>query len=668
MCGIAGIIAPGGSIANPKDALVRMTDALAHRGPDSHGTWMDAGSGVLLGHRRLAIVDLTEDGTQPMISASGRYTIVFNGEIYNFRELRAELEGRGERFRGHSDTEVMLAAIELWGLDAALHRFSGMFAFALWDSAERVIHLARDRVGEKPLYYGMHSGALLFASELSAFLAVPGFRPEVDRTALTRFMRDNCVPEDMSILNGVAKLPPASVITAQVRDRQLVMGEPRAYWSALAAWQERQSAPFRGTFEEAAEQLESHLTRSIGRQMIADVPLGAFLSGGVDSTMVVALMQKLSTRPVRTFTIGFDDAGYNEAHHAAKVARHLDTEHTEMYVTPNDALAVIPKLASIYDEPFADCSQIPTFLVCQLARRHVTVALSGDGGDELFAGYTRYPRTRKIWSVLERIPLPLRRAVVGALVKVPAHAWDRVLRPFMALVPGRFLYPMSGSRLHKLAESAAVGSSSALYRRLMSHWTDPESIVIGGRESGGTRYAEIWREPNGDIIRNMMTSDLVGYLPDDILVKVDRAAMSVSLEGRMPMLDHELIEFSFGLPLEYLQREGEGKRVLKHVLYKHVPRELVERPKAGFGLPIDSWLRGPLRDWAESLLDRSRLNREGYFHAEPIRRAWEQHLAGQHALEYLIWDVLMFQAWLDEFRAKLALPRTHADCPVVRVA
>jgi asparagine synthase (glutamine-hydrolysing) len=665
MCGIAGIVSAITAVPNAADVVARMTGALLHRGPDSGGVWSDVDAGVFFGHRRLAIVDLTADGQQPMLSASGRYVIVYNGEIYNFRELRAELEQAGRAFRGHSDTEVMLVAIEQWGLRQAVLRFTGMFAFAVWDREQRQLHLVRDRIGEKPLYYGRHGGALLFASELKSLFAVPGFRPGVDRDVLARFLRHNCVPGEAAILQGISKVPPGKIVSISARGGPLGDAVIDCYWSALEA--HRAARPFGGTYEDATQELDRLLSRSVRRQMIADVPLGAFLSGGVDSSTVVALMQKQSTRPVRTFTIGFHEGGYNEAEYAKRVAQHLGTDHTELYVTPADALDVIPQLAQMYDEPFADSSQIPTFLVSRLARQHVTVALSGDGGDELFGGYNRYLWSQQIWRRLNRIPLPLRRAASAAILKLPARAWDRVLRPLMPVVPQRFRYPMPGSRLHKLARSFAVESPQALYRRLISHWTDPGSIVLGGREPRATADESVWSDP-GEFVRKMMVSDLLGYLPDDILVKLDRAAMSVSLEGRVPLLDHELIEFSFGLPLDYLLRDGSGKLVLKSVLHRYVPPPLVERPKAGFALPVADWLRGPLRDWAEALLDARRLRDEGYFAVEPVRAAWEQHLSGQGQLEYLIWDVLMFQSWLEHFKEQVAPSLASDLLPCVRVA
>jgi asparagine synthase (glutamine-hydrolysing) len=665
MCGIAGIVVGGAPLTNAAEIVARMTATLLHRGPDSGGAWSDAEAGVFFGHRRLAIVDLTADGAQPMLAASGRYVITYNGEIYNFGELRAELEQAGRTFRGHSDTEVMLVAIEQWGLRAALLRFTGMFAFALWDREQRQLHLVRDRTGEKPLYYGRHGGALLFASELKPLFAVPGFRPAVDRNVLASYLRHNCVPGEAAILQGVRKVPPGKIVSIDARTGVLGDAVIDTYWSGLDAF--RGAQPFRGTFADATEEVDRLLSRSVRRQMIADVPLGAFLSGGVDSSTVVALMQKQSTRPVRTFTIGFHEGGFNEAEYAKQVARHLGTDHTELYVTPADALDVIPQLAQMYDEPFADSSQIPTFLVSRLARQHVTVALSGDGGDELFSGYNRYLWTQQVWRRLSRVPLPLRRAASATILKLPASAWDRVLRPLMPLVPRRMRYSLPGSRLHKMAQSFAVDSQQAVYRRLISHWIDPGSIVLGSREPRNALFEAAWSGPGG-FVRKMMLSDLLGYLPDDILVKLDRAAMRVSLEGRVPLLDHELIEFSFGLPLEYLLRDGSGKLVLKSVLHRYVPPALVERPKAGFALPVAEWLRGPLREWAEALLDPRRLRDEGYFAVEPVRAAWQQHLGGQGQLEYLIWDVLMFQSWLEHFRASVAQPLAAECSPAARVA
>ncbi|MDP2830253.1 MAG: asparagine synthase (glutamine-hydrolyzing) [Sulfuricellaceae bacterium] len=644
MCGITGFlnqteVDQSSVIAN------RMADAIAHRGPDDAGIWVDAAAGIGLAHRRLSILDLSPAGHQPMISACGRYVIVFNGEIYNHLALRAALVT--QVWRGHSDTETLLAAIAAWGIEAALTQCVGMFAFALWDRHERSLTLARDRLGEKPLYYGWVNGTFLFASELKALRIWPGFAADIDRDALALYMRHNYVPAPWSIYRGIWKLPPGTFLRVNAGDRALGRGEPLPYWSARAVAEAGLAHPFAGDEREAALELERMLSQAIAGQRLADVPLGAFLSGGIDSSVVVALMQAQSRRPVKTFTIGFHESGYNEAPHARAVAAHLGTDHTELYVTSRQAMDVIPLLPTLYDEPFADSSQIPTFLVSQLARRHVAVSLSGDGGDELFGGYNRYFWAMQLWRRLSRMPLPLRRGLACALVALPPVAWNHLFRMAGPLLPGRLRHANPGDKLHKLATLFAARQPEAIYQRLVSHWDDPAGVVLGAGEP-----ATVVTDPArwlacDDFAQRMMYLDLVSYLPDDILVKVDRAAMGVSLETRVPLLDHRLVEFAWRLPLDMKIREGQGKWLLRQVLYRHVPKHLIERPKMGFGVPIDVWLRGPLRDWAEALLDESRLRREGYFDPVPIRNKWAEHLSGRRNWAYHLWDVLMFQAWLE---------------------
>jgi asparagine synthase (glutamine-hydrolysing) len=631
-------------------ATVRqMSDTLLHRGPDDEGSFVDEAAGLALGFRRLSIIDLSPEGHQPMTSKDGRYVLIFNGEIYNFQELRRELEDLGHGFRGHSDTEVMLAAFTQWGFEPAIKRFNGMFALALWDKRERVLRLTRDRIGEKPLYYGFSGSTFLFGSELKALRAHPDFKAEINRDALALFLRYNYIPAPYSIYQGIYKLTPGTYLSLNERCSSLgQLPEPRAYWSAREAAEAGTASPFEGTQSQAITELEALLTDAVGLRMVADVPLGAFLSGGVDSSTVVALMQAQSSQPVKTFSIGFTEEAYNEARHARAVAEHLKTDHTELYVTPEDAMAVIPRLPSLYDEPFSDSSQIPTFLVSQLARRHVTVSLSGDGGDELFAGYNRYLLGESVWNKISWMPKGSRAVAAGALTTVSPRAWDRAFTGLKPFLPSRLQHTRAGDRLHKLAEILTVSDVEAMYMNIVSHWKQPTRLVPGSSEPRTILTdARAWANLPG-IIQRMMYLDAVTYLPDDILVKVDRASMGVSLEARVPFLDHRVFEFSWRLPLSWKIREGQSKWPLRQILYKYVPRELIERPKMGFGIPVGEWLRGPLRDWAESLLDEGRLKREGLLNAEPVRRKWEEHLRGVRNWQYYIWDVLMFQGWLEE--------------------
>jgi asparagine synthase (glutamine-hydrolysing) len=632
-----------------------MSDTLLHRGPDDEGHWIDAEAGVALGFRRLSIIDLSPEGHQPMTSADGRYVLIFNGEIYNFRELRRELDSAGHSFRGHSDTEVMLAAFSQWGFERALRLFNGMFALALWDRRERVLHLTRDRLGEKPLYYGFAGETFLFGSELKALRAHPSFRADINRDALALFLRYNYTPAPYSIYKNIYKLAPGTYISLDAgrsgRSGGGALGQapsPQAYWSAREAAERGVAEPFAGTESQAVAELETLLSDAVGLRMVADVPLGAFLSGGVDSSTIVALMQAQSSQPVRTFSIGFTDEAYDEARYASAVARHLKTDHTELYVTPEDAMAVIPSLPTLYDEPFSDSSQIPTFLVSQLARRHVTVSLSGDGGDELFAGYTRYLLGQSVWNKISWMPRAPRTVAAGALTTVSPQAWDRAFTGLKPFLPSRLQQRAAGDKLHKLAEILAVPDTKSMYMNLVSHWKEPTALVTGATEPQTTLTdARQWANLP-DFIQRMMYMDTVTYLPDDILVKVDRASMGVSLEARVPFLDHRVVEFSWKMPLSWKIRGGESKRPLRRILYKHVPRALIERPKMGFGIPIGEWMRGPLRDWAEALIDERRLEREGFLNPQPIRRKWLEHLSGARNWQYYIWDVLMFQGWLEQ--------------------
>jgi asparagine synthase (glutamine-hydrolysing) len=637
MCGIAGVLLePGRDAGSLRERAEAMASAMLHRGPDDGGAWVDAAAGVALSHRRLAIIDLSPAGHQPMASADGRFQLVFNGEIYNFAALRDELVALGHRFRGGSDTEVMLAAFVQWGVEAAVGRFVGMFAFAAWDAGERALWLARDRFGEKPLYYaGLGGGGLAFASELKALRAQPGFEAELDRAAVVGYLRGGYVPGAMTIHRGARKLPPGQLA-------RVVAGgavEPRAYWRPRDLAILPAAPP-----EDADEEFHRLLRQAVSGQMVADVPLGAFLSGGIDSSTVVAVMQSLSSRPVRTFTIGFREEGFDEAAHGAAVARHLGTEHTELYVTAREARETIPRLASIYDEPFADPSQIPTALLCALTRRSVTVALSGDGGDELFGGYERYALTRRVWRTLTRLPRLSRTALAAGIRALPGWALSAALAPARVLGRrGRLLGPDKARRFAALARTRDF---DAFYQALIAHWEDASALVIDAPMPPAAQPAA---GPARELER-MMLADQESYLPDDILVKVDRAAMASSLETRVPLLDHRIAAFAWRA-VGLAERGGRPKALMRSVLDRYVPRELIDRPKMGFGVPIGDWLRGPLREWAESLLDERALARDGLLRPAPIRRAWRDHLAGRRDGTYRLWDVLMLRAWAEAARA-----------------
>ena len=646
MCGVAGFWARSGWQGAFEPTMRFMTDAISHRGPDDAGCWVERDVGVALGNRRLSIIDLSPEGHQPMVSKSGRYVISFNGEIYNFRELREELSG-DYSWRGHSDTEVMLRAVEAWGLEAAARRFVGMFAFALWDRKERLLHLVRDRLGKKPMYYGWTGGAFLFGSELKALRVHPEFKAEIDRDALALLMRYRYIPSPYSIYRGVYKLGPGTVLTlSSPLNRQ---SSPVPFWSAKEVAEHGIADPFTDSDADAVEHLDALLREAVRLRMVADVPLGAFLSGGVDSSTVVALMQAQSDRPVKTFSIGFQEEWINEAEHAKAVARHIGTDHTELYVTPEEAMTVIPKLPGLYDEPFADPSQIPTFLVSEFARRQVTVSLSGDGGDELFAGYSRYFWGRSVREALGWLPQEVRRAATRILNAVPPKVWEWGFGATKPTLPGRPKRLTPADMVKKLAEIlAAENMESALYYGLISDWKDPASFVLGSSEPPTVLTDQRYWAKVPDFLRWMMYVDLVSYLPDDILVKVDRASMGVSLEARVPLLDHRVVEFAWRVPLSMKVRNGQSKWLLRQVLYKYVPKELTERPKMGFGVPIGDWLRGPLREWAETLLDKQRLRDEGFFNPAPIQQMWSEYLSGKRPWQYYLWDVLMFQAWLEQ--------------------
>jgi asparagine synthase (glutamine-hydrolysing) len=667
MCGLAGFLGKFHE-ADCDSVLRSMCDTIVSRGPNDGGYWCDDEAQVGIGHRRLSIVDLSPAGHQPMVSASGRYVIAFNGEIYNHLGLRKELESlagpifnlsislewrRNEgvgtviSWRGHSDTETLLAGIEAWGLEAMLKKSIGMFAIALWDKQTQTITLARDRIGEKPMYYGWQGSgdkrSFLFGSELKALKAHPAFNADIDRGALSLLLRHNYIPAPYSIYQGMAKLEPGCLLSVS-----LAQPEPRIwkYWDAVKVARSGVAKPFDGTPEQAVDALEILAKDAVRQQMMADVPLGAFLSGGIDSSTVVALMQVQSSRPIKTFTIGFNEEGYNEAVHAKSVAQHLGTEHTELYISPQQAMEVIPSLPGLYCEPFADSSQIPTFLVSQLAKQHVTVSLSGDAGDELFCGYNRYQLTSSLWGKISTVPLPMRRIAAKGIMAISPAVWDALGR----MIPGSAKWNAIGDKLHKGAGVLSSRSVDELYLGMVSLAHTPADCVIGGFEP--PTHLTGLRPELGDLntVERMMALDTISYLPDDILVKVDRAGMGVSLEERVPFLDHRIMEFAWSLPLEYKLREGQTKWPLRQVLYRHVPRELIDRPKMGFGVPLHDWLRGPLRNWAEDLLNEERLQREGYFYPTPIRQMWAEHLSGRRNWMARLWCVLMFQAWLEQVK------------------
>ena len=647
MCGIAGFLTTDGSALGSLEAVAsRMALDIAHRGPDDAGAWADVQAGIALGHRRLSIVDLSAAGHQPMHSASGRFVTVFNGEIYNHLALRAELEASSQapNWRGHSDTETLLAGFAAWGVTATLQRTVGMFAIALWDRAERRLTLVRDRLGEKPLFYGWVRGAFVFGSELKALRAYPRFDNPICRDALALYLQHCAVPAPYSIYQDIFKLEPGCVLSLDASSlaRKTVKTEP--YWMLADAVRKGLAAPIHNETEAVAE-LDSSLREAVALQAVADVPLGAFLSGGVDSSTIVALMQAQSSRPVQTFTVGFDEAGFDESPHALAVAQHLGTDHHALRVTAADALAVIPLLPAMYDEPFADSSQIPTHLVSKAARQHVTVALSGDAGDELFGGYNRYFWGQRVWSRVGWMSPVLRQGLGTGIQHIPVAAWDALGRA----LPGAHGVARLGDKAHKLAHRLkTVESMDDLYRSLVTEWPQGTDLVRGaGRLPTRLDNANLVAGVS-EAEHRMMLWDTLTYLPDDILTKVDRAAMSVSLETRVPFLDHRVVELAWRLPLHMKIRGGQGKWALRQVLYKYVPRELIERPKAGFGIPVGQWLRGPLRDWADELLNEVRLEREGYFNSATIRNKWDEHLAGQRDHTNSIWAVLMFQAWLTQ--------------------
>lgn len=640
MCGITGFWQ---QTAGEQECLIclarEMNGSLVHRGPDDGGEWADAPAGLALANRRLAILDLSPAGHQPMISQCGRFAIVYNGEVYNFGEIRRELEADGCRFRSRSDTEAILEACARWGVGPAVARMNGMFAFAFWDGKRRRLTLARDRMGIKPLYYGRFQGTFLFGSEMKALRRHPQFRGEIDYGSLALFFRHGYIPAPYSIFQGILKLPAGHLLTL---GGPLDQASPSPYWSAAKAAQEGLNRPFEGNFEEAADHLEALLRDAVRMRMISDVPIGAFLSGGIDSSAIAALMQAQSTAPVRTFSIGFQEAGYNEAGHAAQVAKRLGTDHTELYVTPEQARQVIVRLPEMYDEPFADSSQIPTFLVSEMTRRHVTVSLSGDGGDELFCGYDDYLRGSRRWRLAQPIPPVLRGAAASAADRLARR--PRTARLLSRLLPSRAAGRLNGERLHRMARSLRAGSPQDLHLCAVSHWLWPDRLMQSGVE-GLTAYSDPRLSiPSARAAENMMLADQLAYLPDDILTKLDRASMSVSLEARVPMLDYRVVEFAWRLPLGAKLARGGGKRILRCVLQRYLPPSLFERPKMGFRVPVELWMRNELHEWAEDLLQPSSLEEAGLVPAE-VEIKWSEHLSGRQDWGRQLWCVLMFQAW-----------------------
>ncbi|MEO8378945.1 MAG: asparagine synthase (glutamine-hydrolyzing) [Acidobacteriota bacterium] len=644
MCGITGFWDPSftGNSEDLTRIARRMAGAIAHRGPDDAGDWSDVGTGMAMGFRRLSVIDLSPEGHQPMTSASGRYVIAFNGEVYNFERLRRTLaeEGRSQDFRGHSDTEVLLAAIEAWGLEAAVQKFIGMFAIALWDRRERQLSLVRDRIGVKPLYYGWSKDTLLFGSELKALREHPHFPDTIDRNAVADLVQRKYIGAPRSIYRDIKKLGPGTILQISGPGRTLTI----EYWSPRVVATNGLANPFPGSVEEATDRLDDLLRDSVALRMVADVPVGVFLSGGIDSSLIAGLMQANSRTPVRTFTVGFRDDTYDEAPYAARVAAHLGTDHTELYVTADEALDVVPKLALIYDEPFADASQIPTCLVSVLARQHVTVTLSGDGGDELFGGYDRYAFGRAIWSAVGWMPAWLRQFGARKLRSWSPAANDTTFRLLHRFLPARLQTRASGEKIHRLAAVMTASDYQGMYRRLVSDWAAGDGLLLEGgvTPEDDTQWLNV-----GDATSRMMYHDLVTYLPDDILVKVDRASMAASLEAREPLLDHRLIEFAWRLPMAMKTRGGHSKWLLRQVLHRHVPEALLARRKMGFGVPLQSWLRGPLRSWAEELLAPKRIQREGFFVNTVVAKTWADHLSGKQDHSARLWSILMFQAWLD---------------------
>jgi asparagine synthase (glutamine-hydrolysing) len=649
MCGISGFIDNSKSLSDESlhNVSRKMSDTLQNRGPNDSGSWVDSKSGIAMSHRRLAILDVSSAGHQPMESKSGRYVIVYNGEIYNYRILRHELEKSGYSFNGHSDTEVLLGAVEVWGLDEALNKFTGMFSFALWDKKYKQLHLARDRIGEKPLYYGVFGEKILFGSELKALEVHDSFIKNINRNAIALLLRYNYIPAPHSIYENVYKIKPGTLITIRTEKNKLTINES-VYWSLKNIVTNEDVNNKILIFDDAKSVLKKSLVDSVNNQMIADVPLGAFLSGGIDSSLVVSIMQSLSTRPVKTFTIGFDEHEYNEADDAKLIANYLGTEHTELYVSSSQALDVIPKLPYIYDEPYADSSQIPTYLVSMLAKSEVTVSLSGDGGDELFGGYNRYHKGYDLWKRFSRMPNIANNITSSIIRSFTPDKWNTLFRYMKKFISNEKRYKNIGDHLYKVADIISKNNPQDMYLSVASFWNNTDNIVLNSSEPMIFSKEQVNWFKHLDDRENMMYLDTISYLPDDILTKVDRSSMAVSLEARTPFLDHRVVELSWQIPINMKINDGKGKWILRKILEDYIPVELIDRPKMGFGAPIGKWLRGPLKEWAESLINDVRLKQEGYFDPVSVANMWEQHINGSRNWGYHLWSILMFQAWLDK--------------------
>jgi asparagine synthase (glutamine-hydrolysing) len=644
MCGIAGFLnrSTDSSESRLLEIARGMSAALTHRGPDDEGQWADPACGIALGFRRLSIIDVSPTGHQPMVSASGRFVVIFNGEIYNYEDLRAELvRNFAVRLRGTSDTEVMLHGFDAWGFEPTLRRLNGMFAMAVWDREQRALYLTRDRLGEKPVYYGWLGGTFLFVSELKSFFAHPAFQAEINEESIPLYVRYGYVPAPLSIYKHVLKLPPATFLKVTSGDGA---GAPQSYWSLHDVVERAAESRFDGSLDEAVDSLTARLQRSIQQRMQSDVPLGAFLSGGIDSSTVVALMQTVSAQPVHSFSIGFKEDSHDEAKHAARVAKHLGTKHQEFYVSCQEALDVIPRLPELFDEPFADSSQIPTFLISQLAKQYVTVALTGDGGDEVFGGYNRYIWLGRVWSSISRVPRRTRPALGGALTLLSPNAWNSLFRAFGPILPQSAKHRSTGQKLHKIAQVLRAENERELYHRISSIVPFPSDLLDGNDFPIAESRLEV---PSGlQVAEQMMYLDTLTYLPDDILTKVDRASMGASLETRAPFVDHEIVEFAWQLPLAWKIKDGKGKYIIRKVLEKILPPALTERPKAGFEIPLGDWLRRELRDYVEATLDERSLRQHGYFDVAAVRAKWREHLSGRRDWQFQLWNVLMLQAWL----------------------